>query len=77
MLFVCSGTPSEFQVSYAQSTNVIENNTDTNTDAAAAMGNAPNTTASGSSDPSNQTDDDSPTQIISNIRNLLNQTLQE
>jgi hypothetical protein len=77
VLFVSSGTPSEFQVSYAQSTNVIENNTDTNTDAPAAMGNAPNTTASGSSDPSSQTDDDSPTHIISNIRNLLNQTLQE
>ena len=77
MLFVSSGTPSEFQASNAQSTNVIENNTDTNTDAAAATGIAPTTTASGSFDPSNQTDDNSPTQIISNIRNLLNQTLQE
>lgn len=77
MLFVSSGTPSEFQVSYAQSTNVIENNTDTNTGARAEMGGAPNTTASVSSDAANQTDDNSPTQIISNIRGLLDQTLQE
>jgi hypothetical protein len=77
VLFVSSGTPSEFQVSYAQSTIAIENNTDTNTGSAAEMASVPNTTVSESSDPANQTDDNSPTQIISNIRNLLIQTLQE
>lgn len=77
MLFVSSGTPSEFQVSYAQSTNVNENFTDTNTSAAAAMGGVTNTKESGSSDPADRTDDNSPSHIISNIRNLLDQTLQE
>ncbi len=77
MLFASSSTLSELQASYAQSTDIIENNTDTNTGTAAALGSAPNTTASGYSDPADKTDDNSPTQIISNIRNLLNQTLQE
>ncbi len=76
MFFVFTISILEFQDSYGQTANVTENNTQSNI-GGPTTGNTSNTTGSEPAHPLAETMDSGPLQIISNIRNLLNQTVQE